>query len=47
MCLLLDEVQALLSGQEHSGAFSQSADERHLLATVPQLQGLHPDGQRK
>lgn len=32
---LFDEVLALFSGQENSGSYSQSADERHLLATVP------------
>lgn len=42
---LFDEVLTLLSGQENSGAFSQSVDERHLLATVSQLQGLHPGNQ--
>lgn len=39
---LFDEVLALLSGQENSGAFSQPADERHLLATVAQLQSFNP-----
>lgn len=43
---LFDEVLALLSGQENSGAFSQSADECHLLAAVPQLQRLHPGHQK-
>lgn len=39
---LFSEVLALLSGQENSGSFRQSADQRHLQAAVPQLQGLHP-----
>ncbi len=42
---LFDEVLALLSGQKNSRSLSQSADERHLLAAVPQLQGFHPGHQ--
>lgn len=42
---LFNKVLALLSAQENFGSFSQSADERHLLATVPQLQGIHPGHQ--
>lgn len=43
---LFHKVLALLSGQKDFASFSQSADERHLLAAVPQLQGIHPGQQR-
>lgn len=42
---LFNEVLALLSGKKNFGSFSQSADERHFLATVPQLQSIHPENQ--
>lgn len=45
MYWLFDEVLTLLSRQENFRPFSQSADECHLLATVPQLQGFHPGHQ--
>lgn len=43
---LFHKVLALLSAQKNFASFGQSADERHLLATVPQLQGIHPGQQR-
>lgn len=43
---LFKEVLALFSAQKSFGSFSQSADERHLLATVPQLQSIHSGHQR-
>lgn len=39
---LFQEVLTLLSGQENFGSFGQSADQSHLLTTVPQLQRFSP-----
>lgn len=43
---LFHKVLGLLSAQENFASFGQTADEHHLLATVPQLQGIHPGHQR-
>lgn len=40
--LLFDKALALLPGQEDLGSLHKSADQRHLLATIPQLQRFHP-----